>query len=280
MLGMRALILLFALNAGAAPAFAQRMPAPDDTQHGMLREVALGALRAQPRISDTVAARRCLALPVVGPNDGIDGPHGNSLVSTRCTVVAYDKLSGGASANWTAATYRRASVFTHDGAARASAARDTIIEDEIVVFVEPQPRERQAVWHARFESDKYGGWSSITPELAAPSAGTTLLSVRYCLNGTGGCGQEFLLRRADGNWFPVWQAWLDQLPPAYLERIRHGSHIDPRTLRGDAGFYSDGDANCCPSARLKIELALRGDSLVLRGQSVVRDSTARHGYLP
>jgi hypothetical protein len=206
-------------------------------------------------------------------NDGLEGPHGDSLVSTRCSVGAYDKLSG-TSANWTAATYRHNSVFTHEGAARASAARDTITEDEIVLFTESRPGVRQAVWHARFESDRYGIWRSITPELASASPGTTLLSVMYCVNGTGGCTQEFLLRRGGADWLPVWQVWLDQLPASYFGRIRHGYRIDPRTLRGDAGFYSDGDANCCPSAALKVELTLRGDSLVLRGQAVVRDSTA------
>jgi hypothetical protein len=60
---------------------------------------------------------------------------------------------------------------------------------------------------------------------------------------------------------------LDQLPAAFIGHIRHGVRIDPPSLRGEAGFYGDGDPNCCPSQRLVVDLELRGDSLVLRRQN-------------
>ena len=41
-------------------------------------------------------------------------------------------------------------------------------------------------------------------------------------------------------------------------------HADP----GEAGFYGDRDPNCCPSQVLSVELALRGDSMVLFNHSV------------
>ena len=85
----------------------------------------------------------------------------------------------------------------------------------------------------------------------------------YCVNGTGGCTQEFLRRNRNRTWTAIRQAWLDQLPSGSWGRIRHGSRIDPQSLRGEAGFYGDGDPNCCPSQTLFVELALRGDSLVL-----------------
>jgi hypothetical protein len=44
--------------------------------------------------------------------------------------------------------------------------------------------------------------------------------------------------------------------------------IDPKTLRGDAGFYGDRDPNCCPSQSLMVHLTVRGDSLVLLRQAV------------
>ena len=53
--------------------------------------------------------------------------------------------------------------------------------------------------------------------------------------------------------FPVWQAWLDQLPRGFEGRIRHGVRIDPRTLRGEAGI---------------VHLTVRGDSLVLLRHAV------------
>jgi hypothetical protein len=92
-----------------------------------------------------------------------------------------------------------------------------------------------------------------------------------CVNGTGGCGQEFLQQHQDGRWFGVRQVWLDQLPQGFADRIRHGVRIDPRTLRGEAGFYGDHDANCCPSQRLIVDLAVRGDSLVLRRYAVAAE---------
>jgi len=128
-----------------------------------------------------------------------------------------------------------------------------------------------AVWHARFETGASAVWRSVTPELASMSQSTTLLSVMSCLNGTGGCGQEFLQRYPDGQWAAVWQVWLDQLPHGFADRIRHGVRIDPSTLRGEAGFYAEGDANCCPSQRLVVQLALHGDTLVLSKHAVLEE---------
>jgi len=110
-----------------------------------------------------------------------------------------------------------------------------------------------------------GVWRSVTPEIVSAVHETVLLSVMRCLNGTGGCVQEIVNRHVDGRWFPVRQAWLDQLPAGFSGRIRHGVRIDPRTLRAEGGFYGDADPNCCPSETLAADLALRADMLVLRG---------------
>ncbi len=92
-----------------------------------------------------------------------------------------------------------------------------------------------------------------------------------CLNGTGGSSQEFLQRHADGRWYGVRQEWLDQLPGGSIGRIRHGIRIDPQSLRGEVGYYADRDPNCCRSRRLLVDLQLRGDSLVLRRQTVIAE---------
>src|SRR5579864_9449998 len=135
------------------------------------------------------------------------------------------------------------------------------------------PGQLRPVWHARFETGAYAAWRSITPELAVTAYGGTLLSVMSCLNGTGGCGQEFLQRTREGRWSGVNQVWLDQLPAGFSGRIRHGVRIDPVTLRGVAGFYGDHDPNCCPSERLEVDLALDGGALVLRHENVVKEPT-------
>jgi hypothetical protein len=69
----------------------------------------------------------------------------------------------------------------------------------------------------------------------------------------------------------LWQDWLERLPPGFASRIRRGVRVDPRTLRGEAGFYSEPDANCCPSERLVVDLKLEGDSLTLKRYQVIAD---------
>jgi hypothetical protein len=164
--------------------------------------------------------------------------------------------------------YRWTSIFTAEDTAGGASARDTVAEEEVVLF-EAMPAEQAGpIWHARFETGNYAIWRSITPEVVPTKGGATLLSVMSCVNGTGGCSQEFVQRHPDGRWFPVWQVWLDQLPPGFASRMRHGFLIDPRTLLGSAGFYGERDPNCCPSEELRVRLAVRGDTLLLQGHSV------------
>lgn len=234
----------------------------------MLREAALGILPSHANVAAAGAQKECIVLPVQPANDRLQGPHGDSLVSTHCEVTAYQVL-GRPLTRWIIAHYRWTSLFTPEDRTRGSDARDTVTEEEAVLFEAPAPGQVRPVWHGRIETGEYGVWRSITPEVAPTSQGTTLLSVMTCVNGTGGCSQEFLQRHTDGRWYEVRQEWLDQLPSGSIGRIRHGIRIDPQSLRGEAGFYGGADANCCPSQRLLVDLALRGDYLVLLRQTVV-----------
>jgi hypothetical protein len=56
-------------------------------------------------------------------------------------------------------------------------------------------------------------------------------------------------------------AFLDSLSRRFPDGIRHGFHVDIRTLRGSLGLYSGKDANCCPSRTADFSLRLRGRSL-------------------
>jgi hypothetical protein len=263
----RLLILASLLATCALRVTAQQLPAPDDSRHGMLREAMLGLLPAGDAVPRAQAKQRCLPLPVDPPNDRLQGPHGDSLLDTRCEIAAYQALGSETPPRWDVARYRWVSIFTAEDTVRGSAARDTVAEEE-AVLLEALPGDRvRAVWHSRYETGDHAVWRSITPELGPTVAGATLLSVMSCVNGTGGCSQEFLRRHPDGRWNPVWQVWLDQLPDAG-DRIRHGVRIEPATLRGSAGWYGDGDPNCCPSQELVLRLGLQGDSLVLLGHAV------------
>jgi hypothetical protein len=246
-----------------------RSSTPEQLGQGTLSEAMSGILPNASAVSALDAAQQCVELPVLPPNDRLQGPHGTTLISTKCEVLAYHAVAGVPAGGWTTARYRWTSVFTAEDSARGPAARDTATEEEAVLFDSPQRGKLRPVWHARFDSGEYGVYRSITPEVASTTQRSILLSVAYCVNGTGGCSQEFLQRRADGRWSTVRQSWLDQLPAGFSQRILHGVRIEPRTLKGEAGFYGSSDPNCCPSQVLRIDLALRGNSLVLIHQTIV-----------
>jgi hypothetical protein len=150
--------------------------------------------------------------------------------------VAYEPLDPDSTAGWMVARYRRTSVFTAEDTTRRPAARDTLTEEEAVLLEAPGPGRARAVWHARYECDGYGVWRSVTPEVAAAPAATTLLSMMSCLNGTGGCSQEFLQRYGDGRWGPVWQVWREQLPGGFAGRLVARRAHRPRHLAGHGGL--------------------------------------------
>jgi len=264
MTGFQAALLAALVMFHTARAVAQVVPSADDTRDSRLREAMLGLLSVQASVDNIDARQKCLTLPVDSRNDRLESPHGSVLLTTRCIVSAYENLPGTSQHRWTDARYKWTSIFTAEDSTRGADARETVTEEEVVLFEAAPHNRSRAIWHARYDIGAYGVWSSMTPETAPASLGTTLLSVMSCVNGTGGCGQEFLHQHADGRWFPVWQEWLDQLPQGFANRIQHGVRIDPRTLRGKAGFYGGRDPNCCPSQFLIVDLALRADSLVLR----------------
>ena len=139
---------------------------------------------------------------------------------------------------------------------------------QVVLFAPSTGDSVRPIWHARIETGDHGVWRSVTLELAARGS-NLLLNVQHCVNGTGGCSQEFRRRSSAGSWSAVWQPWLDQLPHGMAGRILHGVRIDVRTLRGEAGIYGSRDSNCCPSEILRLVLALHGDSLVLSHHAVL-----------
>ena len=231
-------------------------------------DAAPGILHGQASVTETRAREGCLSLPVDAPNDRLQGPHGDSLINTRCEAGRYRALGTSSDGGWFSVEYRWLSSFTAEDTTRGRLARDTVIENEVVLLAPVEPGFVRPIWHERFETGPYGVWRSVT--VAVARIGTSiLLGVQHCVNGTGGCNQDFLRRSLKGHWTSVRQVWFDQLPPILGQRIQHGVDIDVRTLRGEAGLYRSHDPNCCPSELLRLHLGLRGDSLVLRSQTVV-----------
>jgi hypothetical protein len=241
---------------------------PGDAKKHVMREVGLGVLNAQSAVPIPRAQHECVVLPPVPEGNDVVGPDGMSKSLDRCEVVEFNRL-GDAAFGWTVARYRWTSTKPAGDLSPRSSQSDVATGEEVILFDARTPGKVQPIWHDRFATGQDAVWRSITLEGAPGGGGSTLLSVMYCVNGTGGCGQEFLRRNRDRTWTRIRQTWFDQLPRGFLDRIRHGSRIDPHSLRGEAGFYGDRDPNCCPSQTLLVELALRGDSLVLFQHSVV-----------
>jgi hypothetical protein len=265
---MKWLPIAVALAAGASSMARPTVRPVHDSLPGIQSDPTSGLLRGQASVTETRARERCLSLPVDAPNDRLQGPHGDSLVTTRCDVLRYRALGTGPKSGWLSVEYRWLSLFTAEDTTRGPAARDTVTEDEVVLLTAAEAGLVRPIWHERFETGGHGIWRSVTPEIAM--LGTSiLLSVEHCVNGTGGCSQEFLQRSPSGQWTSVRQVWLAQLPRTLAGRIQHGVHIDVRSLRGEGGLYGSHDPNCCPSELLRLQLGLRGDSLALRSETVV-----------
>jgi hypothetical protein len=270
---LKCLLFAFVLAGGVAPTTRENVLPFNEARFLMQGDAMIGLLHGQPSVLETRAREKCVPFPVEAANDRLQGPHGDSLVTTRCEVVRYSALGAGSESGWASAEYRWVSLFTAEDTTRGPSARDTVAEDEIVLLEAAEPGRVRPVWHERFETGSHALWRSVTPEIAK-IGGSVLLSIQHCVNGTGGCSQDFLRRSTRSQWTSVRQAWIEQLPHGIAGRINHGVNIDVRDLRGEGGLYEPRDANCCPSELLRVQLQLRGDSLVLRSQSVVPSPTA------
>src|SRR2546425_474779 len=131
---LRSVALAALLGCWADSLSAQNLPPPEDSRQGMLREAMLGMLPSQPGVPTTRALRRCIELPVAPPNDRLQGPHGDTLISTRCEVIGYEVVNSAPSGRWSAARYSWTSLFTAEDLARGPTARDTVTEQEVVLF--------------------------------------------------------------------------------------------------------------------------------------------------
>jgi hypothetical protein len=117
-------VILF--GADSERVLAQNLPAPEDTRHSMLREAMLGLLTGQPSITENAVRQHCLALPVDAPNDRLQSPHGDFLISTNCEVVPEQPLDRLLPAGWITSRYRWTSVFTAEDTARGPDAQTSL----------------------------------------------------------------------------------------------------------------------------------------------------------
>ena len=82
------------------------------------------------------------------------------------------------------------------------------------------------------------------------------VEVRQCLNGTGGCWQEFY------KWSP---GGLSKVAPSIDEQVRRlvpsgyrinkGARVNLEAMSGEVGLWLESDPNCCPSASMRFSLS-------------------------
>src|SRR5690349_1923883 len=107
---LRNLALVGLLLLSVRPTLAAQAGRSSDQRHLALSALLDGVVRRDTLIQDSVARRRCLHLPT--SEDELAGPHGDSLLSARCEVVAVHPLLPAARGRWLATEYRWTSVFT------------------------------------------------------------------------------------------------------------------------------------------------------------------------
>jgi hypothetical protein len=258
--GRPLLSLTIALAIGTAQLGTAQLSAQQSPLDGVLRG-------AQP-VARSDAATRCPDVVVHGArpfeNVSFDGVGADSVaIELRCRVDTTYSLPTADGVQWLAAIYRRVYIGPSDSISRAvrHATRDTAVLITAALYSTSSTRGvLRPEWTGIVDESMT---RSITPTLVSRPDGSALLSVLDCVNGTGGCKQSYLRRRG-GRWTAVMEAFWKQIPPINNGRIGKGPGVDVRTLKGSYGVYRREDANCCPSREILLELAQRGDSLVLK----------------
>jgi hypothetical protein len=193
--------------------------------------------------------------------------------STTCRVIRYVPLDSTSDAIWSYALYHHTSVYHSAGSSQP----DTIPELELVLLAAPLDSvdHLAAVAHTRAD---HNGIIDMSVAVADHPNGV-LLGVEFCLNGTGGCWQEFLHRSG-----PQWRELPDPYGLLVPELRRMGVVVGPqgsrlamprintRTLRGVISLYGPRDANCCPSRRAEFQLELTRQGFRLLELTVLPDS--------
>jgi hypothetical protein len=240
----------FSVESSIATVFAS-VVAIADVAHTMAAQTPIslpsfpGTFISAPLVSRDLANPECLAL-------GDDTFNQDVVEVGACRSLGLHEIGRASGVAWAYATYERRWLLTPS---------DTVSEREVVLFSKSagDSSRLRPIWHYRYETEML---RSVTPEVVFVSGGAALLSVDECVNGTGGCSQSFAIFKA-GSPKEVRLAFLDSLRRRFPDGIRHGFHVDLRTLHGSTSLYSGSDRNCCPSTIGEFSLRLKGNSLEL-----------------
>jgi hypothetical protein len=186
---------------------------------------------------------------------------------STCRVVNVVPLGTVGGVEWHVARYRR-HVFFAD-----SALADTMDLDEMALFSRaPGAADGHLAWHVVRDRDV----EFLDSLLLTRTQRDTFLELTICLNGTGGCGTEYL-RFLGNRWHalsqPFAKALQARLPAGHW--LHKGRQLDLASLTGVWPVAAPGDGNCCPSLEIPFAVRLAGDSLTLLSAGPLRPSPDR-----
>jgi hypothetical protein len=209
-------------------------------------EIANGA-RDSLRVAWADLATRCVT-PVANP-------YVTPVHRSACRVVSVLPLGSGDGRDWLAVRYLRELIV------QDTAWADTMPLDELVLAGHaPGAAVAEVVLH----------WTSDRRELfldtivAVPTPQGMLMELTLCLNGTGGCAEDYF-RLVAGRWRGVTKAYSRDLSarlPAD-HSLHQGRQLDLVTLSGVWPVAGRDDPNCCPSFEIAFRVRLDGDTLRL-----------------
>lgn len=186
-----------------------------------------------------------------------------SVLSETCQVHETRELGRFGADQYLAISYLRAITFD-EGEGRDPYICET---DEIVLAALPGGGRARIVWRDTSERDLV----FIRPvKLYSTPRGQAVLSILYCLNGTGGCAQGLLIwtgerwqrLERDGSWDAVYR----DLPAGY--RPHKSPTIDLGNLTWEQHLAHLDDPNCCPTGRIYFDLAIVDNELAVASYEI------------
>lgn len=192
----------------------------------------------------------------------------NGGAETGCTVSEAIELTTPVEA-WLLRLRRNAEVPEGDIIAA--------VEIDELAIIEASGSGYRVVWRLpvdlRFER--------LSPGEVAAIGDATIVSFWLCVQGTGGCAQQFLIRDA-GGWAVLQQPYLDALAARVPEgwAIHKGRQIELRGLTGAQPLLGPHDSNADPSGVIRFSVALVGRALQLVDSKVEVPEPAAESEVP
>jgi len=188
----------------------------------------------------------------------------DAVLEQRCEVVDTTDLGRLGSDRHLVVRYRRS--VTYD----AGAGRRVVCETDEAVLATVTPAETaRLVWTGATEREfeRIG-----SPSFHRDGRGRGLLSVPYCMNGTGGCAEVLFLWLPEGGWRRLehdasWEAVYHRLPDGY--RPHKSPALDLATLTWEQHLAGPLDPNCCPTGKILFSLSIDAGRLHVERSRIV-----------